>query len=151
MRPLRIRIAVKRDPVRRAATVSQPFIFISTFRLEQGKLDAFKEMCKGLAEMVASNEPRLIAFNLYASEDGTEVSNVQVHPDADSMATHLQLLREHISGAVGEEGPIDLTVSNQIFGTPNDAVLQMFGEFDPGVPMTVKPLPVAGFTRSAAE
>jgi len=131
--------------------VAQPFIFISTFRLKQGELDAFKEMCSGLVEMVQSNEPRLIAFNLYANADGTEVSNVQVHPDADSMLFHLRLLREHISGAVGEEGPIDVTVNNQIFGTPSDAVLEMLGEFDPGVPLTVKPLSVAGFTRSAAE
>jgi len=79
------------------------------------------------------------------------VSNVQVHPDADSMLVHLRLLREHISGAVGEEGPINVTVNNQIFGTPSDAVLEMLGEFDPGVPLTVKPLSVAGFTRSAAE
>lgn len=131
--------------------MAQPFIFISTFRLKQGELEAFKEMCSGLAEMVRSSEPRLIAFNLYANEDGTEVSNVQVHPDADSMLFHLQLLREHISGAVGDEGPIDVTVNNQIFGIPSDAVLEMLGEFDPGVPLTVKPLSVAGFTRSAAE
>jgi hypothetical protein len=131
--------------------VAQPFIFISTFRLKQGELEAFKEMCLGLVEMVRSSEPRLIAFNLYANEDGTEVSNVQVHPDADSMLFHLQLLREHISGAVGDEGPIDVTVNNQIFGIPSDAVLEMLGEFDPGVPLTVKPLSVAGFTRSAAE
>jgi hypothetical protein len=131
--------------------VAQPFIFISTFRLKQGELEAFKEMCLGLVEMVRSSEPRLIAFNLYANEDGTEVSNVQVHPDADSMLFHLQLLRKHISGAVGDEGPIDVTVNNQIFGIPSDAVLEMLGEFDPGVPLTVKPLSVAGFTRSAAE
>ena len=131
--------------------MAQPFIFISTFRLRQGELSVFREMCSGLVEMVQSKEPRLIAFNLYANEDGTEVSNVQVHPDADSMLFHLRLLREHISGAVGEEGPIDVTVSNQIFGTPSDAVLDMLGEFDPGVPLAVKPLPVAGVTRSAAE
>ena len=131
--------------------MAQPFIFISTFGLKQGELDAFKEMCTGLVEMVQSKEPRLIAFNLYANEDGTEVSNVQVHPDADSMLFHLRLLREHISGAAGEQGPIDVTVNNQIFGTPSEAVLEMLGEFDPGVPLTVKPLSVAGFTRSAAD
>jgi hypothetical protein len=42
-------------------------------------------------------------------------------------------------------------VNNQIFGTPSEAVLEMLGEFDPGVPLTVKPLSVAGFTRSAAD
>jgi hypothetical protein len=130
--------------------LSQPFIFISTFRLKQGTLEAFKEMCQGLVEFVESNEPRVIAFNLYANEDGTEVSNVQVHPDADSMVSHMKLLHEHISGAGSEEGPIDVTPSNQIYGIPNDAVLEMIEEFDPGVPLSIKPLPIAGFTRGAA-
>ena len=130
--------------------MSQPFIFISTFRLKQGTLEAFKEMCQGLVAFVESNEPRVIAFNLYANEDGTEVSNVQVHPDADSMVSHMKLLHEHISGAGSDEGPIDVTTSNQIYGIPDDAVLEMIEGFDPGVPLTIKPLPLAGFTRSAA-
>ncbi len=130
--------------------MSQPFIFISTFRLKQGKLEAFKEMCQGLVEFVGSNEPRVIAFNLYASADGTEVSNVQVHPNADSMVSHMQLLREHISGAGSEESAIDVTTSNQIYGAPSDAVLEMIEGFDPGVPLPIKPVPLAGFTRSAA-
>ena len=130
--------------------MSQPFIFISTFRLREGTLEAFKEMCQGLVEFVESTEPRVIAFNLYASEDGTEVSNVQVHQDADSMVSHMQLLREHISAAGGAGSSIDVTTSNQIYGLANDAVLEMIEEFDPGVPLTIKPLRLAGFTRSAA-
>ena len=130
--------------------MSQPFIFFSTFRLKRDELEAFKEMCQGLREFVESNEPHVIAFNLYASRDGTEVSNVQIHPDADSMVSHMQLLHEHISGAGGEESSIDVTTSNQIYGVPNDVVLEMIVGFDPGVPLTIKPLPLAGFTRSAA-
>lgn len=108
-------------------------------------------MCQGLREFVESNEPRVIAFNLYASEDGTEASNVQVHPDADSMVSHMHLLHEQISAARGEESSIDVTTSYQIYGVPNDAVLEMIQEFDPGVPLTIKPLPLAGFTRSGAQ
>ena len=129
--------------------MSQPFMFISTFRLKQGKLEAYKEMYQGLIDFVESNEPRVIAFNLYASEDGTEVSNVQVHPDADSLVSHMQLLHEHIAGAGSEGSSIDVTTSNQIYGVPNDAVLEMVEEFDPGVPLAIKPLSLAGFTRSA--
>ena len=39
---------------------------------------------------------------------------------------------------------------HQIYGVPNDTVLEMIEEFDPRVPLTIKPLPLAGFTRSAA-
>ena len=62
-----------------------PFIFIGTHTLKQGKFDDFAANCAALAELVEAEEPRMIAFNVYANEDGTEVSVVQVHPDAESM------------------------------------------------------------------
>jgi hypothetical protein len=55
----------------------------------------------------------------------TEVSIVQVHPDADSMLFHMRLLREHITSAYEEEGSLDVTTSVQVYGTPSEAVLEM--------------------------
>ncbi len=131
--------------------MSQPFIYIGTYRLNEGQLEAFKQTCGGLVEFVESNEPRMIAFNIYANADGTEASVVQVHPDADSMLFHMQLLHEHIASAYDEDSALDVTTSNQIYGTPSEAVLEMIRQFDPGVPLIVKPHPLGGFTRSAAE
>ena len=132
--------------------MAQPFVFIGTHRLKEGKLDAFRSECATLVEVAEANEPRLIAFNFYASEDGSEVSVVQVHPDADSMLVHMQVLREHISSAFDEDGALAETVSIQIFGTPNDAVLGMIEHLSrEGAPVTVKAHGLAGFTRSAAE
>ncbi len=125
----------------------EPFIYVGTFRLKEGKLDAFKEQCGGLAEFVEVNEPRMIAFNLYANEESTEASVVQVHPDADSMVFHMRLLHEHIASASDEDSAIDVQTSNQIYGTPNKTVLKMIEQFDPGVPLIVKPRPLGGFTR----
>jgi hypothetical protein len=93
----------------------------------------------------------VIAFNLYANEEGTEASVVQVHPDADSMVFHMRLLHEHISSAGDEESAIDVQTSNQIYGIPNETVVEMIEQFDPGVPLIVKPRPLGGITRSAAE
>jgi hypothetical protein len=102
-----------------------------------------------LLEVVEANEPRLIAFNLYANEDETEVSVVQVHPDADSMLFHMQVAREHITKATAEL--LD-TRNMQIYGTPNDAVLGMIRELSQaGVPLIVKPNHLGGFTRSSAD
>jgi quinol monooxygenase YgiN len=129
--------------------VSTPFVYIGTIRLKEGKLDAFERACAGLVSFIEANEPRLIAFNVYANEDGTEVSVVQIHPDADSMVFHMQLLHEHISAA-GEDSPLDVTTSNQVYGTPNETVLELIKRVDPGVPLIVKPNPLGGFTRSAA-
>ena len=71
--------------------MSGPFIFIATNRLKEGKLEEERERVPGLCNFIEANEPRLIAFNEYASEDGTEVGVVQVHPDAASMELRWQL------------------------------------------------------------
>jgi hypothetical protein len=79
-----------------------PFIFIATNRLKQGKLDSEKRRLPDLIEFIQANEPRLIAFNEYADEGGTEVAVVQVHPDADSMAFHMNLIAERAASAYAD-------------------------------------------------
>ena len=123
-----------------------PFIFIATNRLKTGKLGAEKERVPGLVDFVRSNEPRLIAFNEYASEDGSEVAVVQVHPDAASMAFHMGVVAERAASAYAET--VDATTSIQVFGTPSDAVVEMLRhQAGAGVPLSVKPHYLGGFTR----
>jgi hypothetical protein len=59
--------------------VSGLFIFIATNRLKPGKFADERKRVPGLVDFVEANEPRLIAFNEYGNDDGTEVAVVQVH------------------------------------------------------------------------
>jgi phytoene dehydrogenase-like protein len=65
-----------------------------------------------LVDFIQANEPRLIAFNEYANEEGTEVAVVQVHPDADSMVFHMELIAERAANAYAET--VDATTSIQV-------------------------------------
>ena len=126
-----------------------PFIFIGTHMLKDGKLESFQADSKALAEVVESSEPRMIAFNVFANEEGTEVSVVQVHPDAESMMLHMQVVRQHISEAYADS--LDATASMLVYGPPSDEVLGMMTHLaSDGTPVSVKPRHLAGFTRSAA-
>jgi len=87
--------------------MSGPFIFIATNRLKPGKLDEEKARVPSLVDFVEANEPRLIAFNEYANEDGTEVAVVQVHPDADSMAFHMEVVAERAAACLCGDGRRD--------------------------------------------
>ena len=128
--------------------MAAPFIFIGTHTLKPGKLDAFKKSFRDLAEIVEANEPRLISFNAYANDEGTEVSVVQVHPDADSMLFHMQVVRQHISEAYAES--LDATSSIQVYGPPSDAVLEMMQQLStPEVPLGVKAKHLDGFAASS--
>jgi hypothetical protein len=123
-----------------------PFIFIASNRLKQGKLDSEKKRLPDLIDFIQANEPRLIAFNEYANEEGTEVAVVQVHPDADSMVFHMELIGERAASAYADT--IDATTNIDVFGTPSDTVTDMLRrQAGARVPLSIKPHHLGGFTR----
>src|ERR1700694_5599332 len=100
-----------------------PFIFIATNRLQERKLEAERARVPGLSDFIEANEPRLLAFNEYANDDGTDVAVVQVHPDTDSFEFHMGVVRERAAQAYEET--LDATTSIQVFGTPTETILKM--------------------------
>ena len=129
--------------------MTEPFIFIATYTIKEGTLEDFRPYWRDFVDFVEESEPRLIAFNAYLSEDGTEVGIVQVHPDVDSMEFHMTLIREHVEHAFAEF--LDRDVSTQIYGAISDSALDMMRQLAGPVSLTVNPHGVGGFTRSAAE
>jgi hypothetical protein len=126
--------------------MSEPFIFIATNRLKEGKLEAERQRVPGLIDFVEANEPRLIAFNEYANEEGTEVAVVQVHPDAASFEFHMGVVRERAQRAYAET--LDATTGIQVYGTPSDPLLEMLRQqAGSGVPLSIRPHHLGGFTR----
>ena len=126
--------------------MSGPFIFIATNRLKPGKLADERNRVPGLVDFVEANEPRVIAFNEYVNESGTEVAVVQVHPDADSMAFHMKVVAERAASAYAET--VAATTSIQVFGAPSNAVLELLRrQAGTGVALSVKPDHLGGFTR----
>jgi hypothetical protein len=75
-----------------------------------GAIDAERVRVPGLVQFLEREGPRLIAFNKYANTDGTEVTVVQVHPDAESMTVHMQAVRERATRAYEET--LDTNVSS---------------------------------------
>jgi hypothetical protein len=127
--------------------MSGPFIFIATNRLKPGMLDAETARVPGLVDFVHAHEPRVIAFNEYVNDDGTEVAVVQLHPDSASMEFHMGVIAERAAAAYAET--VDRTTSIQVFGVPSNAVVELLQrQAGAGVPLSVKPYHLGGFTRS---
>ena len=127
-----------------------PFIFIATNRLKPGKLADERRRVPGLVDFVEANEPRLLAFNEYANEAGTEVAVVQGHADADSMAFHMAVIAERAEVAYAET--VEGTTSIQVFGIASTAVLETLErQAGAGVPLAIKSRHLGGFTRSLTE
>jgi len=125
-----------------------PFIFIATNRLKPGKVEAERHRVPGLVDFIAAHEPRLIAFNEYVNDEGTEVAVVQVHPDAASFEFHMGAVRERASRAY--EDTLDATTGVHVFGAPTQGILEMLRpQAGDGVQYTVKQHHLGGFTRSS--
>lgn len=128
--------------------MTQPFIFIATYEIKEGKRDDFARYWREFVEFVEASEPRLIAFNAYVNDEGNEVAIVQVHPDVDSMEFHTKLIREHVEHAAWEF--LGESVSTHVYGAVSDSALETMRQLGSSG-FKVKPHGIGGFTRSAAE
>jgi hypothetical protein len=132
--------------------MTQPFFWIGIHKIKEGKADELRQVMKNFPDFIEENEPRLLGFNLYISDDESRVAVVQIHPDADSFEFHMKVAREHISGSYDL---LEETESTLIFGTPTPAVLEMVSQFrqEAGQKETLSVLsqPLAGFTRLGDE
>ena len=101
--------------------MSEPFIFIGTHTIKEGKLEDFKKSCGELLEVVEANEPRLIAFNLYVERrrdrgeyrPGPPGRGLHAVPHAGGPRAHQR----------GHRGAARTTERIRVYGTPNDTVL----------------------------
>ena len=128
-----------------------PFIFISQSGVKEGRLEEFKTALREMAEFVEAKEPRVVAFEAYLNDDETEVTGVQIHPDADSMSFHMQVAFEKIM----EFDQLLDTKSVEVYGTANDAVRDMLNQIgsqfaEGGMSLTFRSNPVGGFTRTTS-
>lgn len=129
--------------------MSGPFIFIATNKVRDGKLEDEQRRVPGWVRFIQDNEPRTIGFHEYQSEDGTEVEYIQIHPDTDSFEHHMRVLAERSDLSYKET--LEGTTNIRIYGQPTEVILEMLkGAAGAGVPITILPAHLGGFTRSAS-
>jgi quinol monooxygenase YgiN len=128
--------------------MSEPIVFISNQRVKPGKLEAYKEYYRQVAELTEANKPGTVAHLGYLSEDGAEATIVHVFPDAQAMEAHMRGV-----GKIAEKSAEFMElVSWQIYGRPSKAVLEgMLKIAGPRVTLTVKPTPIGGYLRLGAD
>jgi hypothetical protein len=57
-----------------------PIVFISHFKIKDGKLDGLKQHAHMMVEHLQANKPGTVAILQYPNEDETELSIVHVFP-----------------------------------------------------------------------
>ena len=124
-----------------------PFIYVGKWSVKPGKLETARTWLAEHARFIEENEPRLIAFHVYLDPDGSKGSVVQVHPDAESMDHHMELISDHLEAAGDFIGEI---LSEQAYGAPTESFSELLrGYAASGIPVSVLPEHLGGFTREA--
>lgn len=94
-------------------------VYVDTSTVSSGKLDELKAAVTELAEFVEATEPRIIAYSVFFTADGTLMNVLHIHPDSASLRFHLAVAGPRFL-ALAE---LITLASIEIFGTPDDDVL----------------------------
>lgn len=126
--------------------MAEPLIFISKWKVKEGKLEDLVRYYKEILEIVEANEPQLIAFHGFLNEDGTEMTSIQIHPDTASQDFHMQVLRDNRDESFSEYAQMLEGISFDYYGTPAKGALDM--DLESETPLSLNPRHIAGFTRA---
>jgi quinol monooxygenase YgiN len=127
--------------------MSDAIVYVDTSDVRDGALEELKAAMKELVDFVEANEPRLIAYNVYFSDDGTRMTVVHVHPDSASLEYHME-----VAGPAFRQFVELVTLSSiHIYGEPSEKLLKQSHEKARllGRGAVVVDAPQAGFSRFA--
>lgn len=122
--------------------MSGSILLLNTMRIEEGKLEDFKESVKSSLAFVEANGPQLMV-EVYVDEEDMRAYSFQLYRDSDSILSHWQMSDRYI-----REDMRHTTVERlDLYGQPDAAVMEGLRPFsEDGVAVTVTPR-FAGFAR----
>jgi hypothetical protein len=99
-------------------------VYVDISDVREGALEELKAGMKELVDFVEAKEPRLLAYNVYFSDDGARMTVVHVHPDSPSLEYHME-----VAGPVFRRFVELVTLSSiHIYGEPSEKVLEQLHE-----------------------
>ena len=122
--------------------MSVPIVFITTFQIENGALEKFKEAVRKSMDFLETNGPQLMA-EVCIDEKVMRAHGIQVHRDSESILSHWQLADPYMRDVM----QYITTTRVDIYGQPNEAVMEGMRRLSSeGAVLSVTPR-FAGFSR----
>ena len=84
--------------------MSQPIVYVDTSEVRPGRLAELKVAMNDLARFVQANEPQLVAYHVYLSDDGTRMSVLHINPDSASLERHMKVAGPMFPRSVSSSG-----------------------------------------------
>lgn len=127
--------------------MNDQIVFIGTFGIPKGGFEEWKTASREMADFVMAHVPRLISFNFYLNEDGTEGTVIQVHPDSESLEYHMEVAASRI-----QTGSQMVQVRRiEMYGKPSDRVIERLQRQSSGSWPVIVKTHVHGFSRGEEE
>lgn len=124
--------------------MSEPIVFISHFKIKEGKLDGLKQHAELTREYIKANKPDTVAFLQYLNDEQTELSIVHVFLDTEAYDRHLEGMAERAKGFFEFVEPI----GRELYGMPNEQALVMSKPPDgSGMAFNHQPQLLGGYLR----
>ncbi len=106
--------------------MSESVLFVGTYDIPPGEMDAFHSQIAAMTAMIREHEPRVRFIGHYVNEDETEGTSIHLHPDADSFDFHMATAVRVI-----ERGAQMVSVKRiEFYGKPSDASLDLLTQYD---------------------
>ena len=127
--------------------MSGPIVFISHFKIKDGKLDDLRRFAQETAEQIKADKPGTLVFLQYLNADATEQSIVHVFPDAEAFDRHSEGAAERAKAAF----EYITLVAREVYGSPSDKAMAMLRppESSPST-LTLVPDHMGGYVRPSA-
>ena len=104
--------------------MSKPIIYIDQSEVQDGKFGELQTAMNELVEFVETNEPQLIAYNVYFSKDRTRMTVLHVHSDSASLEFHMR-----VAGRMFPKfAEFIRLVAIDIYGKPSDDLVEQLKE-----------------------
>jgi hypothetical protein len=99
--------------------MTQPLVYVDTSEVRDGSLEELKGAIAELADFVEKNEPELISYNVYFSEDGCRMTVLHLHADPASLDYHMDVAGPRF----GRFADLLTLSSIHIYGEPSEKAL----------------------------
>jgi hypothetical protein len=100
--------------------MTEALVYVDDAEVHEGALGQLRQAITELAEFVEENEPQLVSYNAYFSDDGSRMSVVHVHDDADSLDRHLEIAGPRFARFSG----LVTLRSIHVYGQPSEVALK---------------------------
>lgn len=127
--------------------MAEPIVFISRWRIRQGKRAALEAMFAQSLGFIGSTKPRTALFAAYLDEAGEELRFVHAVPDAAAMTDHFEGSEERSASV---QDMIEL-LGFEVYGAAPEAAVDQLRTATGGVPgaeLTLLPISMGGYLRA---